>query len=208
MGEETEQCRLIKSYVSSYGDPLYVVIPDTFEEYFRSIRTEGRGSYRKANRRGYTVRKVERITPGIYKDLREIWLSKKIRQGRPAVHYYGVLGNGPHDVLISWPIEEYKYDCNKHYFDFHGCFLGEKMVSYVELLHSGELACVHSTMGHGDYLKDGIMKYMFIKVIEMGKFKYLNFGNYATTGLKHFFLRDIGIKEHGNPELLRNMSQL
>jgi len=205
-----ERCSLLANYVGCYGDPFYLEIPDSFETYYKLITTEGRGNYKKAQKVKCRVERIYKITSQIYENIRDIWTSKSIRQGRPAGHFYGVLGNGPHDVLKSWPIEDYSiYTCPKHYFVFYGCFIEDKMVAYMEAICTNELMTVHSTMGNGKYLINGVMKFLFMEIfrLNMGKIKYFQYTNYQKEGDRLYFMRDLGITSHNNPQLLVSVAK-
>lgn len=203
-----ETCDLIKKFITSFGDPMYATIPDTFWEYFSEVETDARTCYRKAKRNRLVVRKVLKIDSDLHKDIIDIFNSKPIRQHREVGHLYNRLDGVQVDLFKEWPNKNYKiYDCPKHYMDFYGCFSGIRLVGYLELLHSNGLATVYSTMGHAEFLKYGIMKYLFLEAVRMniGKIKYLQYGNYQETGDRLFFVKDLKISNHGL-ELLKQIS--
>jgi hypothetical protein len=199
-----EQCYFIRQFVKMYKNPLYAVIPE-FEEYFKSLDKDARTCYRKAIKAGCKIRKVENITDMLYDDVLEIYTSKTERQGRLMNTLYHLVEGGDYDIREGWPHEEYKKDCDKHYFDFYGCFIGDKLVAFLELLHSNELAVTYSTMGHADYLNKGIMKFMFMEVIRIAKLKYLQYGDLNSKASMGYFLSDLRIN-NCNPEFTYSLS--
>ena len=205
-----EQCKLLANYISSMSDPLYLEIPRTFEEYWKILKSPVKSGYKRALANNYKVKQLYEITEDIYKDLREIWTSKEIRQQRPAGKYYGVIGNGPHPVLESWWIKDYSiYTCPKHKIIFYGCFLGSKMVGYAELLICNEIIIMHSTLGHGAHLPMGIMKFLYVTIIKenMNNMRYFSYGNYDPIGSKRFLMDDLGINKHNNAKFIYQISK-
>lgn len=205
-----EFCEQAKNFIFYYSDPLYAVIPSTFEEYFAQLNHGCQTLYRKAKRNGFMVKKVDKITPKIYKDILSVYRSKKARQNRPINYKYCLMDFSEYDLHEGWPHLNYNdFKCPRHYYDFYGCFLKGKLVAHLEILHCDELAMTFSTMGHGDYLKMGIMRYLFIETIRltMGNIKYLQYGQYVEGDPRLSFLRDLCIIEHDGADLLRTVSK-
>lgn len=169
--------------------------------------SKARYDYRKALKAGCEVKRLDKVDKNIHKEIVAIFESKKERQHRYINYTYKLPNDRDHDLSQSWPHPDYSGQCDRHYFDFHGCFYQGKLVAYLELLHSNDLACVYSTMGHGDYLHLGIMKYLFMKVIEMSQFKYLQYGEYAyLSDERKYFMKELGIINHCQKELLQSIS--
>lgn len=201
-----EHCELIQKFIYSYDDPLFAVIPDSFDEYFYLVSKDTRNCYRRAKAAGFTVSKVDQITPELHQAILEIYRSKPQRQGRPVHYLYHTLDNFSTDIREGWPRPDYRvFTCEKHYFDFYGCFLGDKLVAFLELLHSNSLATVYSTMGHADYLGKGVMKFLFLEAIKHGGVKYLQYGDTNHPSDLFFFLKDLRIVNH-NADFIYSIS--
>ncbi len=162
-----------------------------FEEYFAACDTDVRTCYRKAFRKYYTVKKIDNPSAS---DLYNIWTSKNKRQNRKInLNYNHINGRIIKINGDSWAIpdySEYKFaDCS---LEFFGCYdINNVLVAYLELLIVGTTAIVHSTLGHGDHLKNGIMKFMFVEVLRTNPhIKILGYGPHES-----FFKNDLLINE-------------
>jgi hypothetical protein len=187
-----EECTLIKNIIFAYSDPLYALIPNSFNQYFKEVETDARTCYHKALRNGFEVHKVDEP---VLSEILDIYRSREERQGREINYHYTITREIRPDIRFGWPHPDYRaYECEKHYFDFYGCFLKDKMVAFLELLHSNGLSVVYSTMGHGEYLNKGIMKFLFLEAIKMniGKMKYLVYGDADKKDERIYFLHDLG----------------
>jgi len=201
-----EECEPIKKCIFKYADPRFAIIPDSFDDYYKEVKTNARARYRKAKEAGFEVRKVD--TPNS-NDILDIYRSKDQRQGRDINFFYELPQGGKVDIRLGWPIQDYSvFDCDKHYFDFYGCFLKDKMVAFLELLHSNTLASVYMTMGHGDYLKQGIMKFLFMEAIRLniGKIKYFHYVEFDYLDERVLFMEDLRIINHNQTEHLQGVS--
>jgi hypothetical protein len=201
-----ENCYAIKQFITNFPDPLYALIPDSFGEYFRSVATDARTCYRRAKAGGLRVREVEQVTPELYQDIMGIWASRKKMQGRSINYTYQMPDGKGFNLKNGWPHPDYRlYSCPLHYFDFWGCFDKKRLVAYLELLHSRDLATVYSTVGHSDYLGKGVMKFLFMEVVRKSKIKYLHYGDYYKDDPRMHFMKDLRIINH-NPQILRTIS--
>lgn len=163
----------------------------TYQEYFDACDTDVRTSYRKAFRKYYTVVKEDK--PTSY-SLWEIWTSKNKRQDRDInLNYQHIDGR---TILINkdeWVVPDYsKYKTENSSLEFFICLdINMRVVAYLELAIVGDTAVVHSTLGHGDHLKNGIMKFMFVEVLRTNPhIKMLAYGNQTS-----FFKDDLLINE-------------
>lgn len=189
-----------------YKEPLHAEILD-FDEYFKSVDKDVRTSYNKAQRNGCKVIKIDKITDALYQDILDIYASKDQRQGRDINYLYHKPEGGSWDLREGWPHVDYnEYTCDRHYMDFYGCFIGDKMVAFLELLHSNEFVSTYATMGHADYLKKGIMKFLFIEAIRLGKFKYLQYGDKSSVEQLKVFLSDLRINKY-DPNFIYSISE-
>lgn len=166
----------------------------SYQEYFDACDTDVRTCYRKAFRKYYRILKVDKVNPALSSDLYEIWVSKNTRQDREInLNYQHVDGRSIVINKDEWVIPDYSIykfpDCSLELFLCYD--INAKVVAYLELLIVGATAVVHSTLGHGDHLKNGIMKFMFVEVLRTNPhIKMLAYGNQTS-----FFKDDLLINE-------------
>ncbi len=182
-------CHYIKKFIYRYPDPLFADIGD-FDSYFKSLDKDCRRDYK----RSYKVKKIDKITSKLHKDILSIYGSKPTRQGREINYQYLHHTGKNMDIREGWP-HTYGKQCPKHYFDFYGCFDKSTLVAFLELLHSNELTLVYSTMGHADYLKKGVMRRLFIEAIRQSGAKYLVYGDESYKPEIKYFLNDLKINQ-------------
>lgn len=177
---------------------IYSELPPDFEQYWKGIRGNARTDHRKAVKHGYSFRKIEKITKTVNNEIMEIWDSTDIRQARPINRSYFNLDCVEIPFLDEWPVKDYTiYPCPNHQLEFWAVEKDSKIAAYVEVLTCGNVIMVHSLLGHFDFLKHGIMKYLFVEMsreyIKRG-IKYLLYGNEnSLKGKLWFFLRDLRI---------------
>jgi len=182
-------CHYIKKFIYRYPDPLFADIGD-FDSYFKSLDKDCRRDWK----RDYKVKKLDKITTKLLKDILDIYASKPTRQNRE-INYMYLLPTGEWvDIRRGWP-HTYGKQCPKHYFDFYGCFDKSTLVAFLELLHSNKLTIVYSTMGHADYLKKGVMRRLFIEAIRQSGAKYLVYGDESYKPEIKYFLNDLKINQ-------------
>jgi len=197
-----ENCPALKDFIRMYPLPLYAVIDDDYKP-TKEVRT----SCHKATASGCEIRKIDLITDQLFSDMIDIYSSTPQRQHRDINYLYHLPEGGSWDLREGWPHPDYSvFTCSKHYFDMWGCFIDNKMVAFLELLHSNELASTYATMGHADYLNKGIMKFMFSEVIKMSTFKYLHYGDKEKNAMMKFFLSDLGIT-NCDPQFIYSISE-
>jgi hypothetical protein len=114
---------------------------------------------RKCIRKGYYC---ELFAPkNFLQDLYEIRTSKLIRQGRPIDKE---CFESVEEMAKSYTNEDNPFGrciCLLHYYVWIGVFTKEKkLVGYVSFVRLGEFSYYSTILGHGDYLKDGIMYYL------------------------------------------------
>ena len=195
-------CKTILSYVLTYAKmktiPLVCILPDSFEEYFNNVcKKEARYEYRIAEKNNCRAKRVMDITP-INDRIIEIWKSKNERQGRKINMSHHNIYNEYTDIKDKWVEQNYgKYSCPIHKLEFWVVEKDKKLVAYVEIMRCGKYALVSSAMGHGNYLKYGIMKYLFINIIRelIGrKMKFFSYGveDFLSDEKRHF-VKQLGI---------------
>jgi hypothetical protein len=156
------------------------------QEYFKACDTDVRTCYRKANKLNYSIIEHKEIDVITSNQLYDIWISTDVRQNRPINLNYE---HSPRKTSVitrdKWPVEI--YDLPDRMF----CILVDSVVvGYLELRFSYKDATVHSTLGHYDYLKHGIMKALFFEVIKLtwGEIDKLIYGEKHQS---NYFKRDL-----------------
>lgn len=193
-------CKAIALYVNSYpSELLYAVLPSTFDEYWNEVRGNVRTDWRKAKQHGYFSEELDKIDTETSKEIIEIFKSKDSRQGRPINWSYVDLSYRTTYFSDEWPVRNYRHlVCPDHNMRVWVTKKkDEPIAAFLELITCGNLAIVHVVMGHGDFLKDGIMKYLFMEVIKKcieRKIEYFSYGfaKHLITDSK-FFMRDLRI---------------
>jgi hypothetical protein len=134
-------------------------------------------------------------------DIYDIHQSKPIRNGRPLTGEYYLatveqMGGLPHQKYV---LQEPK--CPVHNWQYWGVFVevdghkqgdvlvNEKLVGYIRLRQQGNSAWYDKILGHGDYLKDGVMYLLhyeilrfFIETSKQNRPKYLVYHQWFTGG--------------------------
>jgi hypothetical protein len=154
-------------------------VPETLGEWREAHRT-ARKRADKAVRLGYQFREVAREEH--VEDIYEINTSLEERQGRAMTSAYRERQN-------FLPLDD--YPCPRHAIRTYGVLSGRgKLVAYLWLYRSGELALVSSILGHGEHLDDGIMHLLVQGVvgaeIPHGGFLVYNRHDSGTNGLRQF----------------------
>lgn len=191
-------CTKIITYSALYAKeksrPLVCILPEKPEEYFNSCKKQARYEWRQAQKNGFRIKKV--LEPN--NDIVEIWKSKKERQGREiSMNYFDPITLEYKTFSDKWVEQDYsKYTCRNHRLEFW-TVEKDKTVAYMELVKCGKYVIVQSAMGHSDYLKYGIMKYLFIEVIKdliKRKVKYFTYGfeKFLQDERRHF-VKELGI---------------
>lgn len=159
------------------------------ESYFSKCDVDVRTSYRKCFKAGYEIKKYEEISEELSAQLYNIWVSSKIRQGREINLNYETI-NGQRITICPnrWPIVKYGSLLN-----FYALEMDSKVVAYLELLTDNKVDIVHSTLGHFDYLKLGIMKTLFFEVIKI-RWNIVDRLEYGTKDQLNFFKKDLLFK--------------
>jgi hypothetical protein len=162
-------------------------IPDSLDEYVAEHRTMRRRSSR-AIRLGYSFDEIDR---GEYVgDIYDINTSTPERQGRP-------MGPG---YLEQPTYGDNPIECPLHHVYTYGVLEpAGRLVAYLWLYRSGDLAMVSSILGHRDHLDAGIMYLLFEAALTRqwlvgpGTVFY-NLWNSGTEGLR-FYKTRIGLRE-------------
>lgn len=158
-------------------------LPDTFDQYFMRVEGSARRNYKKAIREGCTVRRInfnEHLD-----DIREIWQSTDVRQGKamPKVYVEGAVR----------PCDDPPSRNALHDYPYLGAFVGGKMIGYVGCLVAGELCMVEQILGHAGHLTVGAVPQLIIGTADYlfahhPAVRYYAYGTYfgAKEGLRRF----------------------
>jgi hypothetical protein len=153
------------------GVPLLIDLaryPD-FDAYAGHLARRSKGAamrqIRKARRLGFYCKPFDRRYHRL--DLYRIDTSKRFRSG-PVLAAF--LRRMPaHAVRPSTTPEPNPPPCFHHWYVDWGVFVAaagdERLVGYLYLKRIGEIARVTALMGHGDYLREGIVKLLFVEVM-------------------------------------------
>lgn len=110
-------------------------------------------------------------------DIHEIRTSKPSRQGRPM-----------HEAYFKYPSKEgVTNKCQYHNRHFHGIISEGKIVGYIISCRMGDIAKTITIIGHGDYLKYGMMHKLLHEVISFYGLPFV-YGNWnsGVDGLRMF----------------------
>lgn len=178
------------SYKSRLKNPLYLNLRNfsSPEDYFKHCDVDVRTSFRKCQAKGYEIKQLFNIGAEESAQIYNIWASKSERQNRPVNMNYEDLNLKLRPInKDQWPIKEYTRPLA-----FYGIYLDGIIVGYLELVFEGDYAIVHSTLGHAEYLKYGIMKTMFFEVIKLN-WNSINKLIYGAGNSKSYFKDDLRI---------------
>lgn len=178
-------------YLNHTEHPLMGNIPETFDEYWnKTIKKQIRTEWRKAQKSNCKLRRIYNISP-VNDEVIEIWRSQKNRKRTKRWRY----GNDIFQYcdpffkrwtfFDRWPIRDYSvYNCPKHNLEFWVVEKDNKVVAYMSTIRIGELSIVGSIFGHSDFIKYGIMKFMFVEIIR--KYIQEKIIKYISYGFKEF----------------------
>jgi hypothetical protein len=162
---------------------------DSTEEYFKKCDVDVRTCYRKCKKVGYEIKQYEEISSNVSLEIYDIWVSCDARQGRPINLNYETIDVKQVTILPErWPIEKYSGNLR-----FYTLEINSRIVAYLELYTGGDTDIVHSTLGHNDYLKSGIMKTLFYEVIKL-KWNDINKLIYGPRVQMNYFKKDLLFK--------------
>lgn len=134
-----------------------IELPETIDEYFKIIGCKSRNMIRKAKQNGFTIKKNWEFDDYI-DDYHEIYTSKKIRQGK---------------IMSSAKLEKPKKRgklviSDNKYVNLlnYGCFIDNKLVAFMFPYVVNDTLNYSTGVGHGDYLKFGIMNLLIYSICE------------------------------------------
>lgn len=161
------------------ASPAFLTLPDTVEEYLRSIGDKSRNMIQKASRLGYHF--LDGSHKDFDQDIYEIRTSDPMRQGRPIPDYY--YSNPPVFVLRPSSV-----GCEYHTERFFGILHEGRLVSYISLFMYGEFAQINHILCHKEHVKNGVMNLNVFYVVKelIEKFPWVKSINYL-------YVRDDGL---------------
>jgi hypothetical protein len=187
----------IKRWITQVTPTLiYAEIPSEYEAYWKVIHTKSRANYRKAERNGFYVKRVDEPP---HEDIVTIWNSFTHKQGRPINKRYCDIKLDWYDIVDKWPVDDYsQFDPNNEaHMCFYGCYNKKGICKgFLETITYNGVAAVHGTMGNPDSYRFGVMKYLFLKVIEEA---------IERDGLKRFYYGDPDFLQDDRRHFMREM---
>lgn len=131
-------------------------LEDGFDSYLKSIESSGRRNIKKANRLGYTFRKM---TYNDYLDgIWEIRKSTSIRQGKVSDNF---INNKPKPNKDPIPKN------NTHGYPYFGVFDNEnKLVAYAGCFLAGEVIELSHFYGHAEHQKNGVVPLLITSIAD------------------------------------------
>ena len=146
--------------VDQYGVAL-VQLPKKFDEYFMMLEGSARRNFKKAGRKGY---RFERIDFNDHlEDIRAIWQSTDVRQGRVPEHILKGQVKPSTNPVSKTPTHDYPY---------FGVLKDDTLVAYAGCLVAGELCAIEQIYGHADYHADAVVP---MAVIGAGRYLFEHF---------------------------------
>lgn len=133
-------------HITHSHKPAMIIVPSTFAEYLKMIGCKSRNMIKKCQRQGYFAKEIE--FNDYLQDIYETNISMPVRQGRPmSEHYYEK----------PKPQSQHTY-CDTHFVKYYGVVSAEnKLVAWANISFMNELCIINQILGHGNYLKYGIM---------------------------------------------------
>lgn len=189
--------RSLRDFIHKIDRPLYLDLSvfANFNEYLKKCDVDVRTSYNKYLAGGFTFKKIDVIDLVAQKQIFDIWTSISTRQNRPINLFYELPDGTKHELKSdSWPIPDYsEYTFSGCSMEFYAVCKDDVIVAYLEVIIVGKTAIVHSTLGHFNYLKSGVMKSLFVEFIKL-KWAVLDRLVYGPVSQKDFFKSDLLIK--------------
>lgn len=151
-------------------------LPARFEDYFMMVEAAARRNFKKAQRNGYAVQKInfnEHLG-----DIAAIRASAEVRQG-----------GMPPDYLAGsvQPCANPDPRTHTHDYPYFGVVKEGKLVAYAGVLIAGQVAMIEHILGHAAYQSDGVVPMLIIGTAEalMSRYpsiKYYGYGSYFGAG--------------------------
>ncbi|MET3818785.1 hypothetical protein ACVK00_003951 [Burkholderia sp. PvR073] len=137
------------------GNPSFLAIPKSHDDYLKFIGDSSRNMIRKAVRHGYEYKAAN---PDDYPDdILEIRTSTEIRQGKKIPEYFY---RRPQSILL-------KHACPRHREIFFGVFFEGRIRAYITMFCYGEILQINHILGHRDHLSSGVMNLLMSEAVRV-----------------------------------------
>ncbi len=168
-----------------------MVLPSTFEQYFRRIDASARRNFKKAHRSGYQFARID--YNACLDDIQAIRGSVAVRQGDVPPEYL----NG-----VPTPCANPPSQTNIHDYPYFGVLREGQLWSYAGCMVCGEICMIEHILGHADRQPDGVVPMLIVGMAEYilknyPKVKYYGYGSHFGAGMTmRRFKRKFGFLPH------------
>ncbi len=155
-------------------------VPDTHDNYLKDIGDKSRNMVRKPEKNGF---RIELFDKNCYlNDIYAIHTSLDVRQGQPLADHYRTRMHANYRPRASWELISEEW---------WGAFASDgKLAGYIYLPGTNGEYLTSRIMGHGEFLRFGIMNALLSEVIRKhaGENAHIMYGMYehGTDGLRQF----------------------
>lgn len=121
-----------------------------FAVYYETVKGKNSVKYfhQQAHKKGAEFRSIE---PELFEnEIFEVNTSLEVRQGKEIKQEYLQRGNITRGEGM----------------DVYGVFMDDKLVGYIRTLHLGETIFINNILGHGAYLKAGVVYFLLLEVVQ------------------------------------------
>lgn len=155
-------------------------LPASYEAYLRAIGDKSRNMVRKPEKAGFRIGRFDKNNH--LEDIYQIHTSLDVRQGQPLQDHYRLRPHASYKGRAAWELVSEEW---------WGAFNPEgRLVGYVYLPGTNGEYLTSRIMGHGDYLKFGIMNALVAEIVRAhaGERGHILYGMYehGTDGLRRF----------------------
>lgn len=155
-------------------------LPATYDAYLRAIGDKSRNMVRKPEKGGFRIGRFDKND--FLEDIYAIHTSLEVRQGQPLQDHYRLRPHASFKGRAAWELVREEW---------WGAFNPEgRLVGYVYLPGTNGEYLTSRIMGHGDYLKFGIMNALVAEIARAhaGERGHILYGMYehGTDGLRRF----------------------
>jgi hypothetical protein len=147
------------------------VMPNLFEDYFKTIESSARRNYKKAERLGYEFRRID--CNQFLDDITAIRRSAEVRQGQMPDSFLNERAKPCTDPPSLNDVHDYPY---------FGVLKEGVLVAYAGCLVSGEAFMVQHIYGHAAHQADGVVPMLYIEMARylLSNYPYVKYYIYGT----------------------------
>jgi hypothetical protein len=182
---------LVRQY--EYGVAV-CVLPPRYEDYLKRIEPAGRRNVKKAQRLGYLFQRIDYNRH--MEEIREIWNSTDVRQGRPFT------------AGEVTPCTDPPSRSSLHDYPYFGVLKENRVYAYGACLIAGEVSMLDTVFGHAAHQPDGIVPMLITGIArdlyeKHPKVRYFMYGTYFGAGetLRRFKMKFGFVPHHVHWEL-------